>query len=243
LRFSIVMSTLRIASQTHLPPSPELTGINPLLGPPNFELLTLDTPNDTNEYPSRLKNIADYEAFQPRALACSPPIVGSSTYSNESVLEHKGASSLGALAGAHGVAIFSVLQPQTPLMTLSHAFHSDSSKGGPVSLLSFQPNVSRSLLLASSRGTSVLLWDVSGHSLSPLLGRLGMDVGLGVDHSSIVSLSWRTSYSSSGNSPILAATTAFSACLWDIREHSNAATFRPSLRSHDCSDASIAGSA
>ena len=206
---------------------------------------------DDRETSSRLKSIARYESFEPQALACSPPMVESySAFETSRNIEHavmgnnEGASSLGAVAGSHGVAVFRLFQPQSPLMILSHAFQSDKKVGG-VSGLSFQPTASRSLHLASSRGTGVLVWDVSGHSLSPLWGRLAMDVGFGGKqsdtHLPIVSIAWQPE---ANNSPLLSATTESAACLWDLRQHSSTATFRPSLRfGHRRDSSGILGSA
>jgi len=72
----------------------------------------------------------------------------------------------------------------------------------------------------------VLVWDVSGHSLSPLCGRLEVESGTDSD-SNITSLAWHPSVE---GAPWLAATTASSACLWDLRESAGSSYFKPSLR-------------
>jgi hypothetical protein len=87
--------------------------------------------------------------------------------------------------------------------------------------LSFQPELSIDALRLRI-GRSV--WDVSGHVLSPLCGRLGVNSTAGLDdHSQITSLAW---HPSSDGSPWLAATTASSACLWDLREPSGYSLFK-----------------
>ena len=246
--------------------------------------------------PSRLRSIARYQAFSPQALACSDSILPSSfsassnnTNSNnneDSEMNGVGRSflqananarrqqrspqsaSLGAIAGAQGVAVFRISKPHEPLLMLNHATsnhanrsshvingnlrktpnsprnqqhpsqHQSQGGGGkPVTALAFQPDATRSLYLAAARGSGVLVWDVSGHSISPLLGRLAMDASVGGDGSghiyssgsdfSVTSLSWKVSAEKDG-APLLATTTNYSACIWDLR--SPVATAKPSVR-------------
>jgi hypothetical protein len=225
------------ASMTQLPPSPEMKG---LAGLPPMEPMSLDGSHAT--HPStRLRSVARYQTFQPRALACSSPIPSSytglepaSTISKESPAGSRrtlhpepGMTSLGAVAGAHGVALFRLTKPHIPILILSHASNS-LAKIGAVTSLSFQPDNSRSMHLAAARGSGVMIWDVSGHVLSPLCGRLGVDSTSGVDDDSVItSLAWQPS---SDGSPWLAATTASAAGLWDLREPSGYSLFKPSLR-------------
>jgi hypothetical protein len=221
-----------------LPPSPELRGVTGPLS--HAEPLSLDGSHATRHPSVRLRSVARYDTFQPRALACSSPIPSSYT-DNESFSPSKeppagsrrpsppepGMTSLGAVAGAHGVALFRLTKPHVPILILSHASNS-LAKISAVTSLSFQPENSRSMHLAAARGSGVLVWDVSGHVLSPLCGRLGVDSTAGLDdHSQITSLAW---HPSSDGSPWLAATTASSACLWDLREPSGYSLFKPSLR-------------
>jgi hypothetical protein len=210
--------------------------------------LSLDG-NDEQLHPmSRLRSIARYETFQPRALALSPPVPLSYTGFESSASQKPtgesstirrspqadtnkgsgggnsgGMTSLGAVAGSHGVALFRLTKPQVPILILSHASNS-VLKSGAVSSLAFQPDNSRYMHLAAARGSGVLVWDVSGHTLSPLVGRVssGLD-----DESQIISLAWKPS---ADGTPWLAATTSSSACLWDLREPSGYTMFKPSLR-------------
>jgi hypothetical protein len=76
--------------------------------------------------------------------------------------------------------------------------------------------------LAAARGSGVLVGRHGQHVLSPLCGRLGVDSTAGLDDSQITSLAW---HPSSDGSPWLAATTASSACLWDLREPSGYSLF------------------
>lgn len=175
--------------------------------------------------------------------------------------------SLGAVSGSQGVAIFRVHQPHAPLLVLSHASNASSSKsnssrsaptiaqsgataavsepGGVVSCLSFQSTESSSsLYLAAARGSGVLVWDVSGHSLHPLWGRLSAGGGGLADGSDshITSLAWKPGMVMGHGSPRLAATTATYVGLWDLRDSSSSrgggtmtttsssCTFKPSLR-------------
>lgn len=198
----------------------------------------------------RLQSVARYESFHPQALACSVPLqdveytTDSNTFLNSDrhspstspqrwrrfaslpesprIARPQTSASLGAVAGSDGVAIFRISQPQMPLMILSHASTSfTTTEASPaITSLAFSTGASRSsLYLASARGSGALIWDVSGHSLSPLQGRLGVEDSS--DHSSITSLAWIK------KGTRLAATTAASACIWDLRDSHS---YRPSLR-------------
>ena len=244
--------------------------------------------------PSRLRSIAKYKAFSPQALACSDPIPQSFSCSNGELhgSEHQRlqqhvsggstrrlvsphaaretASSLGAIAGAQGVAVFRMSKPHEPLLMLNHATSNNrrtsnnfqngvhanrnaalppqisTSGGRPVTALAFQPDAKSSFFLAAARGSGVLIWDVSGHSLSPLLGRLAMgnmdvDNNAGISYAAatttsvssesdnlfLTSLSWKLSAERDGV-PLLATTTSFSACIWDLRTPVSLA--KPSVR-------------
>ena len=249
------------AGLTPLPPSPEvkpaasqLAGIDPI----SFSLHGNTGVKKDPDPPSRLRSIAKYQAFSPQALACSDPIPASTfsataTLNGESNEDNAGVylggsqrrlvapvrkeatSSLGAVAGAQGVAVFRVSKPHSPLMMLNHATANTTAGGGrPVTSLTFQPNPTTSLYLAAARGSGVLVWDVSGHSLSPLLGRLAMDSmappssGTSTDSGLVTtSLSWKLSTERDG-APLLATTTKHSACIWDLRQPLSAS--KPSLR-------------
>jgi hypothetical protein len=243
-----------LAANTQLPPSPEIKS------------QLLEDPFTNQQEPSRLRSIAKYDSFQPQALACSPPVAAS--YSDTEIAAPYAARSrnigarssecapypssasvsLGALAGAQGVAVFRVNRPHIPLFMLSQVVSStslsyatvtttDSSSTSfhntnvnqIVSSLAFQQSTfANTFFLAAARGSSALIWDVSGHSLSPLRGRLCVDSGTMHDreHSRIRSLIWKP------ESEWLAATTAYMACLWDVREppSSSSNMFKPSLR-------------
>ena len=90
-----------------------------------------------------------------------------------------------ALSGPHGIAILRSNKPHIPSVVLSHSTHT-AGGGAGCGPLAFQPlsddhteaggSGGRStMLLATARGSGVLVWDASGRSLSPLLGRLGVD--------------------------------------------------------------------
>ena len=198
----------------------------PGAAPGNFSL------EDTCDTNVRLRSVARYATFHPQAIACSTPLAA--TYSNDEArvnLRRKQdeggpryGSSVAAVAGPHGVALFRVSRPHTPLVVLSHA-SSKNNSAGSISSLSFQPHTKDSLLLAAARGSGVLVWDASGHSLSPLLGRIAMEPSLS-SSDRITSISWiRTSTQS-----LLATTNATNACLWDLRTSLRAHPARPTLR-------------
>lgn len=195
---------------TRLPPSPETTFILPGAPP---ERVSLDADAD-----NRMRSVARYATFHPQAIACSTPLQNDKR-------ERRYMSSVAAIAGPNGIALFRVSRPQTPVVVLSHA-SSTKSTAGSVSSLSFQPQSNDSpLLLAAARGCGVLVWDASGHSLSPLIGRLAMEPTLS-SSDRITSISWKTSSTQS----LLATTNAVKACLWDIRTALRASLSRPSLQ-------------
>jgi hypothetical protein len=210
----------------------------------------------------RLRSVARYQAFHPQAMACSNTLTSSINEEEMAAASRNmatatnahrdpGPSSLGAVAGPQGVALFRMSRPHVPLLILSHATNSYSSNRSSISSLAFQPTVNnntsstvnsspRSLLyLAATRGSGVLIWDASGHSPSPLIGRLGMDnantTNGGVFSSPsesdgrITSIAWKPSTLA----PLLATTTSSSLSLWDLRmtpQGSTSAAFKPSLR-------------
>jgi hypothetical protein len=124
------------------------------------------------------------------------------------------------------VALFRMSRPQTPLLILSHA-SSTNSEVGSIKTLAFEPKSQNALLLAAARGSGVLIWDASGHSLSPLLGRLGADVTAGdSSDTTIKTLAW---IKDSGR-PLLAVANSASASVWDLRICLGSKTSRPALR-------------
>ena len=162
-------------------------------------------------------------------------------------------TSLGALAGSKGVAIFNVAAPHTPLMVLRHTLgppprgsgsynhtnpmnrHHNINNPPAISSMAFQSgnnNHSSSLSLAAARGNGILVWDCSGHSISPLVARMGIGGTSAHTDDTIVSLAWyhndsSTTHSSSSSgtnnsaasSPfVLAGATGSSAFLWDLRQ-------------------------
>jgi hypothetical protein len=164
-------------------------------------------------------------------------------------MEFVGPSSLGAIAGPRGVALFRTSRPHIPLLVFSHATNS-SSASNSITSLEFQPSNQKasllsspspvgSLVLAAARGSGVLLWDASGHSSNPLLGRLLVDpvhdaattIAGGVPSHHITSIDWKMSPASAcGSEPLLATTTASTLCLWDLRALATGGGLKPSLR-------------
>ena len=239
-------SPANISSQTRLPPSPELRGVTASsFNDERAGCVHNKQSLDNHHYPlvsspaRRLCSVACYASFHPEALACSPTLNSThqssagpgATSSNETTTAEQASllfSSLGAVAGTDGVAIFRVSQPHVPLLLLSHdagAAATTTTRASITTSLRF----SNSLQLASARGSGVLVWDVSGHSLSPLQGRLqGLDPASDNNNNSnlITSLTWKPT--DLADESWLAATTATSAGIWDLR--SSSAAVRPSLR-------------
>lgn len=214
-----------IAAKTQLPPSPDMR-------------LAVDSRGTT-----RLRSIAKFTRSEPQALACSPPVASAFTETESTNFyickrpvrtapaDPIMAVSLGAVAGSTGVTLFRVTQPESPLLVFGFApskFQSSiSSQTDKISSLVFQqsPNSSKSLYLAAAKGASAFVWDASGQSLRPLKGRLQLDGATTVDSdTTIKSLAWKP------ESDWIAAVTSSSACLWDMREQSFSALFKPSLR-------------
>jgi hypothetical protein len=108
---------------------------------------------------------------------------------------------LAAIAGPMGITVVDILTPQRPWLVLNYAstVHdyeggckstADGSAKGGITTMAFQPGQSSesinqtqnreeeciqsssSILLAAARGSGILIWDCSGRSLNPLLGRL-----------------------------------------------------------------------
>lgn len=91
---------------------------------------------------------------------------------------------LAAIAGPMGITVVDILTPQRPWLMLNYASAThvssvglrDASHGG-ISTMAFQPGgradeCKSSILLASARGSGILIWDCSGRALNPMLGRL-----------------------------------------------------------------------
>lgn len=215
----------------------------------------------------RLRSVAKYNAFHPQALACSNDILTTSYKDHlESSLDFGGPASLGAIAGPRGVALFRLSRPHIPLLIFSHATNYSSPARNSrkslnsISSLAFQPangnsssTISNTLYLAAARGSGVLIWDASGHSPNPLLGRLLNDmtndttivssVGGRRDlETRITSMSWMPN--SNNNSrryrPLLATTTASSLSMWDLRCNMTSGLFQPSLRFGSARNANVA---
>ena len=225
-----------------LPPSPELspaaaTAESSL--PVPFSLHK--TINNNNSSGPRLRSLAKYKRFLPQAIACYSPT--SAFLSEQGEIEvhrplshqssqklkdtqryNDASSSLGAIAGSNGVALFRMSKPQAPLLILSHA-SSTNAEVGSIRTLAFDPKSQNALLLAAARRTGVLIWDASGHSLSPLLGRLGADVIAGDSSDAVINcLTWIETSSN----PLLAVANSASVSVWDLR--SCLSTSRPALR-------------
>ncbi|KAG7356776.1 zinc-ribbon C4HC2 type domain containing protein [Nitzschia inconspicua] len=244
---------------TRLPPSPGNTTSVMSSQPRGVPDLTLDsgTPIRTNSTgsssfsslpssQSRLRSVAKYGTFYPQVLACSADIIGTSYRDSETTFDYGGPSSLGAVAGPRGVALFRTSRPHVPLLIFSHATNSTSASSS-ISSLEFQPcrqnrtSTISSLYLAAARGSGVLIWDASGHSSKPLLGRLLVDpfhdtattiaASGGPPAYHITSIDWKTSLTScSGSEPLLATTTSSTLSLWDLRSLSAGGGLKPSLR-------------
>lgn len=214
----------RGASETlRLPPSPELIGVgihaggsvssfaddhDRLIGSSVFDGLSMD---DRRTKKNRFQSMARYESYCPEALACSPPMASYGSFHSANSAQAPSTSSLGAVAGSQGVVVFRMAQPHVPKMFLTH--HATAATQSTCAL-TFQSTS----LLASANQSSVLIWDVSGQSLSPLRGRLSSVPDQDdADEQTIADLTWWSSTS-------LLTLSASIACCWDLRQRT------PSLR-------------
>ena len=182
-------------------------------------------------------------------------------------------TSLGAIAGSDGIVVFRWDEPHVPMLVLRHSNITTTttsttisvssahhpSAGGITSLAfspTIQPTDSQSkknpttspIYLAAVRGSSILIWDVTGHSIQPLQCRLGMtpsttsSASNGASFAStismITSMTWITLPDSASTNLYIAATTATMAGIWDlgspfgINSNSNAIQ-RPCVRFAD----------
>ena len=110
---------------------------------------------------------------------------------------------LAAIAGPMGITILDITMPHRPWLVLDYAstipehanigsYTDDSNRGG-IKTMAFQPapsiatdtdftrakggkfnQPSNSILLATARGSGILIWDCSGRAISPLMGRLNV---------------------------------------------------------------------
>jgi hypothetical protein len=214
------------ASLTQLPPSPEISSLAHE-APPNFSLGGA-APITIEDSVSRLRSAANYKAFHPQAIACSPP-----TFLSDGKSFHQPGeefSSLGAIAGDNGIVLFRTSRPDAPLLVLSHSSMSSSRAGnnqtGGIQNLAFEPVLVDSVLLAASRGNGLLIWDASGHSLSPLMGRLAVESTESSHDAEIRSIAWKHE---GAHSTVATSTTNYTA-IWDLRVSLGAKTSKPSLR-------------
>lgn len=270
-QFASKQSSTEKASLAQLPPSPELSSlVQPKISDFSLNDSSVQaTPLGKSVSESiisnsrRLRSVGRYHSFHPQALACSEiltssfdshndnehPTLSSTTISSpllkKNQLSKKSTSdvttSLGAVSGPKGVALFRLSRPHIPLLILSHATNSTST----LSELTFQPkmdfNMPQSLYLAGIRGSGVLIWDASGHSHIPLVGRLGSEqlasAGNGPETNRITSIAWKSSsrYATS-TAPLLATATTNALSLWDLRVAPSGSTstfatsFKPTLR-------------
>lgn len=227
------------ASQTHLPPSPELSATIGAAAPPTFSLFDssaaasnadIELRGDPYEPTvSRLRSAANYSRFEPQVVACSPPHVFLSSDSGEGSSSNTtgNSCSLGAIAGGGGIAVFRTSRPDEPLLLLSHSV---GKTGAGIKNLAFEPSMD-SMYLAASRGNGLLVWDASGHSISPLLGRLTVEDSALYDdaesinqNNEILSLSWKA------KQPAIIVATPGSSCLWDLRCSLGMKGSKPALR-------------
>ena len=159
---------------------------------------------------------------------------------------------LGAIAGSDGIVVFRWDAPHIPMLVLSYTnvattksssssasspSPSISSTGG-ITSLAFSPSNQHidskrkkgsepsPIYLAAVRGSSILIWDVTGHTIQPLQSRLGMtpsltsSVGAGSSYttlsSTITSMTWITVPGSSSTNLHIAATSQTMAGIWDL---------------------------
>ncbi|CAJ1950686.1 unnamed protein product [Cylindrotheca closterium] len=248
-----------------LPPSPEhKSRRHEHVIDSEFSLDNIEPPivadDKTKNVSRRLRAVARYQAFHPQALACSDILTSSldSNIQEDSFTPAESSSgdaqhqrnnnnnnnhhsspnattSLGAIAGSQGVALFRLSRPHVPLLILSHATSFRSKALSNISGLAFHSTKGNQLYLAAARGSATLVWDASGHSNMPLIGRLGSDNMLSQDagdNGKITSICWKPSSRKASAAPLLATTTSNSISLWDLRvaPQGSTSSSKPSLR-------------
>ena len=196
-RIRRMMSSL--AARTQLPPSPELNAALANHHQPSTDHAAsapfLESSSSTQQPPPRLRAVAQYGSYRPQILATT-------TSSSSSYPPHFGGTSLGAVAGPAGVALFRVAQPSTPL-ALWHTATTTTTA------LQFSPD---GRYLAAARGSSLAIGDVAATATSAA-GSLQTRAEA---PAAITSLAWGGQLpQQQGN--IVGATTAHTVCLWDLR--------------------------
>lgn len=165
----------------------------------------------TDSQLSRLSAVANYSSLSPVALAASSIVLES--YSDSSTAQGSlvGAMptsavprrTMGAVAGKNGVVLIDWEYPQVPLLVLSSTIGVKTNNDLLALEFSTPPRY-----LAQCRSQSVVVWDVSGQSSSPLCSRI-------TDTEPFVDMSWQPHHSN------IVTATARTAALWDIRQSAN----------------------
>ena len=152
---------------------------HPPLTEPN-RILNLGLSQQQSTLCNRFRSLSNYSYFQPQALDCFTSL---SCSSNDSPPYY---TSIGAMASTQSgiVLIPMASKPYEPLLILRHCIpHTWNHTSSPapknyISCLKFQPsscNLVTSptfLASASSHSPSLLIWDISGQCMNPLVGRL-----------------------------------------------------------------------
>jgi hypothetical protein len=158
------------------------------------------------------------------------------------ILNHTTNATNNACGASSGTTTNTQLAVETTPSPMSSSVSSSSSHGGSITSLAFSPIPKHttstssasalSIYLASTRGSSILIWDVSGHNRQPLQGRLSMTPSIESNTTTtatttsnnnttmasiITSMAWMPLQDSLSTNQCIVAATSSMAAIWEIQ--------------------------
>jgi len=204
--------------------------------------------NKHNNLPSnvttRIRSVAKYSQFNPEALATCPSLSSGRIISSNNSNNNNNNNGTAAIASPKGILLFHTTTPYQPILVLHHSFPTTSKNNTSTTSQQrrhLQFNRKGDRLASSSRDNAILVWDVSGHAFSPLLGSIctpsgssssSMSGNSGAvamgdeDNGIITSIKWKKNDDSSSNQ--LMTTCRDWIGVWDLRIWNQ--RMRPSMR-------------